>query len=78
MTSIAIKHFHDIEELPACAQPLQLFSTNEAVNVLLSSELSNSQICGRVPFGVEVNPVFVVDLNKLFPPNYVLCDDMGV
>ena len=78
VTSIAIKYFHDIEELPVYAQPLRMFSTNEVVNVLLNSELSNSQICTRVPFSVEVNAVFVVDLNKLSSPNDVLCDDMGV
>ena len=32
----------------------------------------------NIPFSVEMNAVFVVDLNKLTSPNDVLCDDMGV
>lgn len=35
-------------------------------------------ICSQVPFSVEVNAVFVIDLNKLSSPNDVTCDDMGV
>ena len=62
MNSMVIKvsNLHDIEELPVYAQPLRMVSTQEAVNLLLSSELSDSRICTRVPFSVEVNALFVV------------------
>ena len=50
----------------------------EAVAVLLCSELDDSSVCSRVPFSVEINAVFIVDLNKLSSPNDVTCDDMGV
>ncbi len=63
--AIEVSNLHDIEELPVYAQPLRMVSTQEAVNVLLSSELSDSQICTRVPFNVVVNALFVVDLNQL-------------
>ena len=75
---IEITNLHDIEELPVYAQPLKMISTQEAVHVLLNSELSESQICTRVPFSVEVNALFVVDLNRLSSPNDIICDDMGV
>ena len=80
MNSMVIKvsNLHDIEELPVYAQPLRMVSTQEAVNLLLSSELSDSRICTRVPFSVEVNALFVVDLNQLSSPNDIICDDMGV
>ena len=55
-----------------------MLTTQEAVSVLLNSELRESSICTKVPFSVEVNAVFVVDLNKLASPNDVFCDDMGV
>ena len=55
-----------------------MLTTQEAVSVLLNSELWESSICTKVPFSVEVNAVFVVDINKLVSPNDVLCDDMGV
>lgn len=42
--AIEVTNLHDIEELPVYAQPLRMISTKEAVNVLLSSELSDSQI----------------------------------
>ena len=37
---IEITNLHDIEELPVYAQPLKMISTQEAVHVLLNSELS--------------------------------------
>ena len=49
---------------------LRMVSTQEAMNVLLNAELSDSQICTRVLFNVEVNALFVVDLNQLSSPNY--------
>ena len=76
--AIKVTNLHDIEDLPVYAQPLRMVSTQEAVNILLSSELSASQICTRVPFCVEVNALFFVDLNQLSSPNDIICDDMGV
>lgn len=46
--------------------------------MLLSLELKESSICTKVPFSVEMNAVFVVNLNKLASPNDVLYDGMGV
>ena len=60
------------------AQPKKLLSTQEAVGVLLSSGLEQSSTCARVPFAVEINAAFIVDLNKLSASNDILCDDMGV
>lgn len=69
---------HNLQELPVYAQPTKLLTTEECVTILLNSELSNSLICGKVPFSVETNAVFVVDLNKLTSPNDITCDNMGV
>ena len=55
-----------------------MLTTQEAVGILLSSELDDSSVCSRVPFSVESNCVFILDLNKLSSPNDVTCDDMGV
>ena len=55
-----------------------MLTTQEAINILLSFDLQDSAICTRVPFSVEVNAVFIVDLNKLKSPKDILCDDMGV
>ena len=60
------------------AQPSKLLSTNEYGNVLLNANLQDSSICSRVPFAVEGNAAFIVDLNKLSSSNDVTCDDMGV
>lgn len=69
---------HGMKGLPIYAQPNKMLSIQDVVGVLLSSELEDSSICSLVPFSVEVNAVFVVDLNKLSSPNDVTCDDMGV
>ena len=55
-----------------------MLSIQDVVGILLSSKLEDMSICSKVPFSVEVNAVFVVDLNKLSSPNDVTCDDMGV
>ena len=39
---------------------------------------SELQICPRVPVSVNINSVFVIDLNKLSSAKDVHCDDMGV
>ena len=64
--------------MPVYAQPTKLLTTQECVTVLLNSKLRDSSICSKVPFSVEINAVFVVDLNKLSSPNDITCDDMGV
>ena len=34
-------------------------------NVLLNPQLAKEQICSRVPFSIDCNGVFVVDLNSV-------------
>ena len=48
-----------------------MLSIQDVVGILLSSKLEDMSICSKVPFSVEVNAVFVVDLNKLSSPNDV-------
>lgn len=69
---------HDLPELPIYAKPKKMFTTQEVINVLLNSGLQENSICTRVPFSVEINSAFIVDLNKLNSPRDILCDDMGV
>jgi len=45
--------------------------------MLLFSGLTEESICSRPPVSVDINAVFVVDLNKLSSPKDVVCDDMG-
>jgi len=45
--------------------------------VLLDPELTSGSVCSRVPFDVNCNSVFIVDMAKLASPKDVLCDDMG-
>ena len=69
---------HDIEELPVYEQPQQFFTTEEAATALLNSNLKEESICTQIPFSVEINAAFIVDLNKFDSPKDILCDDMGV
>ena len=41
-------------------------------------ELSPELVCTRMPFDVDCNSLFVVDMSKLSNPKDVSCDDMGV
>ena len=69
---------HDIKQLPVYSQPNKLLSTQECATVLLNSNLKDIFICSRVPFAVEINAAFIVDLNRLNSPNDITCDDMGI
>ena len=71
-------HLHDIKELPIFAQPSKMLTTEKAIGVLLFSGLTEELICSRVPFSVDINSVFVVDLNQLSSAKDINCDDMGV
>jgi len=72
-----ISHLHGIIELPVFAQPSNLLTTEKAIGVLLFSGLTEESICSRLPVLVDINALFVVDLNKLSYPKDVVCDDMG-
>jgi hypothetical protein len=74
----SLSTLHNLPELPIYAKPKKMLTTQEAINVLLSFGLEKSSICARVPFAVEINSAFIVDLNKLNSPRDILCDDMGV
>lgn len=69
---------HGIPELPVYDKPKKMLTTQKVIDVLLSFDLQESSICSRVPFSIEINSAFIVDLNKLQSPKDILCDDMGV
>ena len=56
-------HLHSIRELSVFAQPSNLLTTEKAIGVLLFSGLTEESICSRLPVSVDINAVFVVDLN---------------
>ena len=47
------------------------------MNTILDPELCESTICTRLPFGINCNSLFLVDLTKLRNPKDIVCDDMG-
>ena len=46
--------------------------------MLLNPQLAKVQICSRVPFSVNCNGIFVVDLNSVKDVRNVLVDDIEV
>lgn len=54
----------------------KLLSTEEIMNSILNPNLSEKQIWWKVPFGVNCNSVFLVDLSKLGTSRDIVCDDM--
>ena len=69
---------HNKKELPIYARASKMLCTQEWVHVLLHSQLEKSSICTMVPFAIDINSVFVVDMNKLSSAKDIFCDDMGV
>ena len=72
------KFLHDLSTLPIYCQSSKQLSTIQCVNILLDPELSSDSLCSRVPFDVNCNSVFVIDMSILSDPKDVVCDDMGV
>ena len=69
---------HNKKELPIYTCESKMLSTQKCLNILLNAKLDTSRICTKVPFSVDVNSVFIVDLNQLDSEKDLLCDDMGV
>ena len=69
---------HDKKGLPIYSRDSKLWSTRKCFSSLLNSNLDNSKVCIIVPFSVDINSVFIVDLNQLGSNKDIFCDDMGV
>ena len=64
-------------ELPIYARASKMLYTQECVHVLLHFQLEKSSICTMVPFAIDINSVFIVDMNKLSSAKDIFCDDNG-
>lgn len=72
-------NLHDMPGLPIyCTHSSKLITTPQCMDILLDPELSPDLVCTRMPFDVDCNSIFVVDMNKLSNPKDIACDDMGV
>ena len=54
-----------------------MLTTVEVMNTLLDPDLSQHLICSKVPFAIDCNSVFLVDMSKLGSSHDIVCDDMG-
>ena len=72
-----MKFLHGKPHLPIYCQSAKLLTTQDLMNILLDSDLKPESICTQVPFSINVNAAFVVDLSRLKSPKDILCDDMG-
>lgn len=68
---------HGRSDLFIYAKEAKLLSTEVIMNTTLNPDLSEKQICSKVPLGVNYNLVFLVDLSKLGTSRDIVCDDMG-
>ena len=71
------RFLHSLPGLPIYSQPNKQLSTVQCVDILLHSDLSKHFLCSRVPFDVNCNSVYVVDMANLVDPKDIVCDDMG-
>ena len=65
MKQTELEHLHDKRSLPVYCQSSKMLTTQEILNILLDSDLESDSVCTEVPFGVNVNAAFTVDLSKL-------------
>ena len=66
-----------MKELPLISSPLKLLTSRLCISTLLDPELESKGICTRIPFSVNCNSVFIIDLTSLGSPKDINCDDMG-
>ena len=72
------KFLHKLPNLPIYSQTSKQLNTKQCVNTLLDPQLSSGSVCSRVPFDINCNYVFIIDMARLSSPKDVVCDDMGV
>ncbi len=71
-------HLHKVAELPVFSQPSKKLRAQQCFDILLDPQLLRESICSRVPFSVNCNALFVVDLDRLQAAKDIVVDDMGV
>ena len=71
------KFLHSLPGLPIYSQPNKQLTTVQCIDILLQPDLSQHFLCSRVPFDINCNSVYVVDMTSLIDPRDVVCDDMG-
>ena len=69
---------HDKKGLPIYSRDSKLWSTRKCFSALLNSNLDISKVCTIVPLSVDINSLFIADLNLLGSYKDIFCDDMGV
>ena len=73
------QYLHGLLSLPiSCSRSSKFVTTAQCMDILVDPELCPELVCTRMPFDVDCNSVFVVDMNKLANPKDISCDDMGV
>ena len=73
------QYLHAIPSLPIyCSHSSKFVTTAQCMDILMDPELSPKLVCTRMPFDVDCNSLFVVDMSKLSNPKDISCDDMGV
>ena len=72
------KFLHGLSTLPIYSQSSTQLNTIQCINILLDPDLSSYLLCTTVPFDINCNSVFVVDMSTLPNMKDVTCDDMGV
>ena len=71
-------NLHGMPGLPIyCTHSSKLITTVQCMDILLDLELSPDLVCTHMPFDVDCNSIFIVDMNKLSNPKDIACDDMG-
>ena len=70
-------HLHNNPEIPLYSKSSRFHNTTEILNIILDPELDELCVCSQLPFGVDCNSVFLVDMTKLRSPRDIVCDDMG-
>ena len=72
------KFLHGLSTLPIYSQSSKQLTTTQCINILLDPDLSSYLLCTTVPFDINCNAVFVIDMSSLPDVKDVTCDDMGV
>ena len=66
---------HGMATLPIHTKTDKPLTTVQCINILFDPDVV---VCNRIPFDINCNSVYVVDMSNLAHPRDVVCDDMGV
>lgn len=76
METTSVKYYMDDPDLPLYSQVTSPYNCSQLISILMNDGLTNEEVCGSRPLGVNDNATFVIDLDRVRFDD-LKADDLG-